>query len=77
MLIIIININLKLYNLLFLIFFLKDELETTKRSYEEQLRTLTDHLCGMNEKLTLQKDEIDTLKSGALLDKKNKSKWKN
>ncbi|XP_047122749.1 protein phosphatase 1 regulatory subunit 21 isoform X2 [Hydra vulgaris] len=56
---------------------LQDELETTKRSYEEQMRTLTDHLCGMNEKLTLQKDEIDNLKSGALLDKKNKSKWKN
>jgi len=43
---------------------LQDELETTKRSYEEQLRTLTDHLCGMNEKLTSQKDEIDELKTG-------------
>lgn len=40
----------------------QDELETTKRSYEEQLRTLSDHLCGMNEKLTSQKDQIDELK---------------
>lgn len=46
---------------LFLCFF-QDELETTKRSYEEQLRTLSDHLCGMNEKLTSQKDQIDELK---------------
>lgn len=44
---------------------LQDELETTKRSYEEQLRTLSDHLCGMNEKLTSQKDEIDELKTGS------------
>ena len=45
---------------------LQDELETTKRSYEDQLKMLSDHLCGMNEKLTEQKDEIDVLKtSGA------------
>lgn len=44
---------------------LQDELETTKRSYEEQLRMLSDHLCGMNEKLTSQKDEIDELKTSS------------
>ena len=25
---------------------------------------MSDHLCGMTEKLTLQKDEIDALKTG-------------
>lgn len=44
---------------------LQDELETTKKSYEEQLQMLTDHLCGMNEKLTAQKDEIDGLKTSS------------
>lgn len=42
---------------------LQDELETTKRSYEEQLGMFSDHLCGMNDKLTSQKDQIDELKT--------------
>ncbi|XP_046575666.1 protein phosphatase 1 regulatory subunit 21-like [Haliotis rubra] len=41
---------------------LKDELQTTSRSYEGQLSMMSDHLAGMNEKLTHQKDEIDELK---------------
>ncbi|XP_041351429.1 protein phosphatase 1 regulatory subunit 21-like [Gigantopelta aegis] len=41
---------------------LKDELQTTSRSYDGQLSMMSDHLAGMNEKLTQQKDEIDDLK---------------
>lgn len=43
---------------------LEDEVETIKRSYETQLSMMSDHLCGMNEKLTSQQDEIEALKSG-------------
>lgn len=45
---------------------LEDEAETIKRSYETQLSMMSDHLCGMNEKLTSQQDEIEALKSGKL-----------
>ncbi|KAJ7354820.1 hypothetical protein OS493_029826 [Desmophyllum pertusum] len=45
---------------------LEDEVETIKRSYETQLSMMSDHLCGMNEKLTSQQDEIEVLKSGKL-----------
>jgi len=41
---------------------LKDDLQTTTRSYEGQLSMMSEHLAGMNEKLTVQKDEIDVLK---------------
>ncbi|CAH3134228.1 unnamed protein product [Pocillopora meandrina] len=41
---------------------LEDEVETIKRSYETQLSMMSDHLCGMNEKLTSQQDEIESLK---------------
>ncbi|NXD66024.1 PPR21 phosphatase, partial [Eolophus roseicapillus] len=41
---------------------LQDELMTTKRSYEDQLSMMSDHLCSMNETLTKQREEIDTLK---------------
>ncbi|NXU51088.1 PPR21 phosphatase, partial [Turnix velox] len=41
---------------------LYDELMTTKRSYEDQLSMMSDHLCSMNETLTKQREEIDTLK---------------
>lgn len=36
----------------------------TKNSYQVQLDAMTDHLCGMSEKLTSQKDQIDALKTG-------------
>ncbi|NXE63616.1 PPR21 phosphatase, partial [Calcarius ornatus] len=42
--------------------FCNDELMTTKRSYEDQLSMMSDHLCSMNETLTKQREEIDTLK---------------
>ncbi|NXY63263.1 PPR21 phosphatase, partial [Callaeas wilsoni] len=42
--------------------FCSDELMTTKRSYEDQLSMMSDHLCSMNETLTKQREEIDTLK---------------
>lgn len=42
----------------------QDELATTKRSYEDQLSMMSDHLCSMNETLTKQREEIDTLKLG-------------
>ncbi|XP_062318883.1 protein phosphatase 1 regulatory subunit 21 isoform X2 [Osmerus eperlanus] len=43
---------------------LQDELSTIKRSYEEQLSMMSDHLCSMNETLSKQREEIDTLKLG-------------
>lgn len=42
----------------------QDELTTTKRSYEDQLSMMSDHLCSMNETLSKQREEIDTLKLG-------------
>ncbi|NXU18944.1 PPR21 phosphatase, partial [Pardalotus punctatus] len=47
---------------LVILFFPQDELMTTKRSYEDQLSMMSDHLCSMNETLTKQREEIDTLK---------------
>lgn len=44
---------------------MQDELATTKRSYEDQLSMMSDHLCSMNETLTKQREEIDTLKLGS------------
>uniref|UniRef100_A0A673Y738 Protein phosphatase 1 regulatory subunit 21 n=1 Tax=Salmo trutta TaxID=8032 RepID=A0A673Y738_SALTR len=44
---------------------LQDELATTKRSYKEQLSMMSDHLCSMNETLSKQREEIDTLKLGS------------
>jgi len=41
---------------------LKDELETTRKGYETQLSTLSEHLAQMNQKLTKQTDEIDMLR---------------
>lgn len=43
----------------------QDELTTTKRSYEDQLSMMSDHLCSMNETLSKQREEIDTLKLGS------------
>ncbi|KAI0231603.1 Protein phosphatase 1 regulatory subunit 21 [Lamellibrachia satsuma] len=40
----------------------KDELQTMTDGYKSQLSTMSEHLAGMNEKLTAQKDEIDMLK---------------
>ncbi|KAG8123088.1 putative KLRAQ motif-containing protein [Naja naja] len=54
---------------------LRDELTTTKRSYEDQLSMMSDHLCSMNETLTKQREEIDTLKlANKGNSKKNKSR---
>ncbi|KAM6220778.1 protein phosphatase 1 regulatory subunit 21 isoform 4-T4 [Rhynchocyon petersi] len=54
---------------------LQDELTTTKRSYEDQLSMMSDHLCSMNETLSKQREEIDTLKmSSKGNSKKSKSR---
>uniref|UniRef100_A0A8C5HIG7 Protein phosphatase 1 regulatory subunit 21 n=1 Tax=Gouania willdenowi TaxID=441366 RepID=A0A8C5HIG7_GOUWI len=54
---------------------LQDELTTTKRSYEDQLSMMSDHLCSMNETLSKQREEIDTLKLGSKGNtKKNKGR---
>ncbi|XP_054885079.1 protein phosphatase 1 regulatory subunit 21 [Poeciliopsis prolifica] len=54
---------------------LQDELTTTKRSYEDQLSMMSDHLCSMNETLSKQREEIDMLKLGGKANaKKNKSR---
>ncbi|XP_052106743.1 protein phosphatase 1 regulatory subunit 21-like [Mytilus californianus] len=42
---------------------LKDEYQTTTKSYEGQLSMMSEHLAGLNEKLTQQKDEIDELRT--------------
>ncbi|XP_072906722.1 protein phosphatase 1 regulatory subunit 21 isoform X3 [Hemitrygon akajei] len=44
---------------------LQDELTTTKRSYEDQLSMMSDHLCSINETLSKQKEEIDSLRMGS------------
>nr|CAD7425647.1 unnamed protein product [Timema monikensis] len=41
---------------------LQEELQTTTENYEVQLSIMSEHLANMNEKLTLQRDEIDQLK---------------
>uniref|UniRef100_T1JJQ3 Protein phosphatase 1 regulatory subunit 21 n=1 Tax=Strigamia maritima TaxID=126957 RepID=T1JJQ3_STRMM len=41
---------------------LKDEMALTSQSYEGQLNMMSEHLANMNDKLTAQKDEIDSLK---------------
>lgn len=41
---------------------LQDELAVTRKSYEEQLSLMSDHLAAMNDKLSSQKDEIENLK---------------
>uniref|UniRef100_A0A9J7YIZ5 Protein phosphatase 1 regulatory subunit 21 n=1 Tax=Cyprinus carpio carpio TaxID=630221 RepID=A0A9J7YIZ5_CYPCA len=53
---------------------LQDELSTTKRSYEDQLSMMSDHLCSMNDTLSKQRDEIDSLKLNyiCLISMKNK-----
>ncbi|KAM4693382.1 protein phosphatase 1 regulatory subunit 21 [Discoglossus pictus] len=53
---------------------LQDELITTKRSYEDQLSMMSDHLCSMNETLSKQREEIDNLKMAS---KGNSKKNKN
>ncbi|XP_065446809.1 protein phosphatase 1 regulatory subunit 21 isoform X10 [Chrysemys picta bellii] len=53
---------------------LQDELTTTKRSYEDQLSMMSDHLCSMNETLSKQREEIDTLKMSKGNSRKNKSR---
>lgn len=53
---------------------LQDELMTTKRSYEDQLSMMSDHLCSMNETLSKQREEIDTLKMAS---KGNSKKTRN
>ncbi|CAL8285270.1 unnamed protein product [Arctogadus glacialis] len=54
---------------------LQDDLATTKRSYEDQLSMMSDHLCSMNETLSKQREEIDTLKLGSKANaKKNKGR---
>ncbi|KAK6182799.1 hypothetical protein SNE40_010399 [Patella caerulea] len=50
---------------------LKDEHQTTTKSYENQLSMMSEHLAGMNERLAKQKDEIDEQK--LLLQGKSKS----
>lgn len=41
---------------------LQDELHTTSQNYEAQLSIMSEHLANMNDKLTVQCDEIDQLK---------------
>ncbi|KAG8170611.1 hypothetical protein JTE90_029433 [Oedothorax gibbosus] len=41
---------------------MKDEQKTLVQTYDEQLNTMSEHLANLNETLTAQKDEIDSLK---------------
>ena len=40
---------------------LKEEARTTSVNYEEQLSMMSEHLANMNDKLTMQTDEIERL----------------
>lgn len=51
----------------------REEMNTTVLNYEMQLSMMSEHLAGMNEKLTTRTDEINTLKY-KLENKKSKSK---
>ncbi|KAF4516847.1 hypothetical protein B566_EDAN006242 [Ephemera danica] len=55
---------------------LQEELHTTKHNYETQLSLMSEHLANMNDKLAIQKDEIDQLKYqlGQKVAKKGKQK---
>ncbi|XP_033733820.1 protein phosphatase 1 regulatory subunit 21-like isoform X2 [Pecten maximus] len=55
---------------------LRDELQTTTKSYEGQLSMMSEHLASMNEKLAQQKDEIDDLKSQKVQQPKEKKKFR-
>uniref|UniRef100_A0A9J8BGK1 Protein phosphatase 1 regulatory subunit 21 n=1 Tax=Cyprinus carpio carpio TaxID=630221 RepID=A0A9J8BGK1_CYPCA len=54
---------------------LQDELSTTKRSYEDQLSMMSDHLCSMNDTLSKQRDEIDSISKEKKI-KKIKNKYR-
>ena len=41
---------------------LQQELVTTSASYETQVAAMSDHLAGLNETLTAQRDQIDQLR---------------
>lgn len=41
---------------------LQEDLQTTTHNYETQLSIMSEHLANMNDKLTVQWDEIDQLK---------------
>jgi exonuclease VII large subunit len=41
---------------------LQEDLQTTTHNYETQLSIMSEHLANMNDKLTVQRDEIDQLK---------------
>ena len=41
---------------------LQEDLQTTTQNYETQLSIMSEHLANMNDKLTIQRDEIDQLK---------------
>ncbi|XP_069115065.1 protein phosphatase 1 regulatory subunit 21-like [Argopecten irradians] len=55
---------------------LRDELQTTTKSYEGQLSMMSEHLASMNEKLAQQKDEIDELRTQKIPPPKEKKKFR-
>ncbi|RDD45972.1 Protein phosphatase 1 regulatory subunit 21 [Trichoplax sp. H2] len=57
------KLNLDLENAQTIISSLKDELQTTTRSYDSQLSMMSEHLCNMNDKLTKKQEEIEALKN--------------
>lgn len=40
----------------------REELSTISQNYESQLSMMSEHVASLNEKLTLQSEEIDNLK---------------
>lgn len=57
------------------VYLAQDELTTTKRSYEDQLSMMSDHLCSMNETLSKQREEIDTLKLGGKVPRQDQGSY--
>ena len=44
---------------------LRDELETTRQNYEEQLRVMSEHLTTLNSQIEKQSDNVSALSPGS------------
>eukprot|EP00040_Diaphanoeca_grandis_P023687 m.129298 g.129298 ORF g.129298 m.129298 type:complete len:775 (+) comp29385_c0_seq1:125-2449(+) len=53
---------------------LKEDLESTKRNYEEQLSTMTEHIMAMNDKLQEKDAEVDVAKAKGKTAKKKETR---
>jgi len=54
----------------------QEDLQLTKSNYESQLSTMTEHLANMNDKLSMQQENIDQLQYQLKTSGQNKSSKK-